>query len=455
MNRREEFYQLLEQLDSVPKELEYTAERAVRRDNDLRRKRRRFGVSAGSFAACFLGFVLLVNCLPTFAYACGGVPGLRDLAKAVAWSPSLSAAVENAYVQPINLQQQENSITATIEYLIVDQKQVNIFYTLDGSYEDLSVDEATFSPEQNTFVSFGARPNAPGTLQCITIDYMDKDVPDGLSLTLNVTSTDGHLYNTPEASVQDALLMNVSAEPEPEALAVFTFDLRFDPEFTADGEIIPVNQTILLNGQTITITEAQVFPTHVRINVADQSENTAWLKGLDFYLENEHGQTFMPISNGISATGSENTDSMVSFRLESTYFARSKHLTLHITGAEWLDKAQETVHIDLAEQTADSLPEGVSLKSAVQKGGGWLLQFRVERRRENHSFEVFYMNYLDAEGQEHEIDRYSSYGDYDSDADTHFIEEFPLTDYPETEVWLKPTYSHITSEKTTITIPLK
>ena len=82
---------------------------------------------AGSLAICFTAFVLLVNLFPPFAAACGNVPLLRALAEAVRWSPSLSAAVEHDYVQPVDQSQNANGVTAAVEYLIVDRKQVSIF----------------------------------------------------------------------------------------------------------------------------------------------------------------------------------------------------------------------------------------------------------------------------------------------------------------------------------------
>lgn len=454
MSRSEEYMQLLDTLEDIPYALETTVDRAVTRKRALQNRRRMMGVSSGSFAACFVGFVLLVNLFPPFAYACGGVPVLRELAKAVAWSPSLSAAVENEYVQPIGISQTQNGITATIEYLIVDQKQVNIFYTLKGDYEDLSGRKVELSPEQHCSVSYGGAPNAPGEIQDITIDYVDDDVPDGFALTIGVTSMDEELSEPPTSHTEDDMLEPVR-DPEPEYLAKFTFDLKFDPTFTAVGEIIPVDQTIQLAGQTISITEAEVYPTHVRINVADHVDNTAWLRGLDFYLENEHGKTFEPISNGITATGGDDTNSYVSFRLESTYFARSEHLTLYITGSEWLDKDRETIHLDLAAKTADYLPEDVAFKSAEKREKGWLLEFRVKKREVDHTHQVFYMTFLDAKGVEYSIDSYSSYSDYEGDRDQYFIEELPLPDYHETEVWLKPTYTHTATEEMPVMIPIK
>ena len=152
MNRNEEYQALLQELEATPPALDGTAERALRRRRRDRRLRL-FGVPAGSLAACFIAFVLLVNLFPPFARACGNVPLLRALAQAVAWSPSLSAAVENDYVQPIGQSQTVNGITATIEYVIVDQKQVHIFFTLKGEgYESLSAEMPEFTPRQHCAV---------------------------------------------------------------------------------------------------------------------------------------------------------------------------------------------------------------------------------------------------------------------------------------------------------------
>ena len=85
MTRNEEYQALLQELEPTPPALEGTAERALRRRRRDRRLRL-FGVPAGSLAACFAAFVLLVNLSVPFARACGSVPLLRELALAVAFS---------------------------------------------------------------------------------------------------------------------------------------------------------------------------------------------------------------------------------------------------------------------------------------------------------------------------------------------------------------------------------
>ena len=284
MNRNEEYKAILHELEPMPAALDGTVERALRRRRRERRLRI-FGVPAGSLAACFIAFVLLVNLVPPFARACGNVPLLRALAQAVAWSPSLSAAVENDYVQPIGQSQTVNGITATIEYVIVDQKQVNIFFTLKGEgYESLSAELPEFTPWQRCSVLGGDFLQPPGTLLRFTLDYQDNDVPEGFTMTLGVTGeTAGEAESQPPAasSVWDALEKD-TAPPDNGILATFTFDLKFDPTYTASGEIIPVNSAFQLDGQTLTVTEAEVYPTHVRVNVEGSAANTAWLKRLDF-----------------------------------------------------------------------------------------------------------------------------------------------------------------------------
>ena len=456
MTRHEEYKALLAELERTPPELESTVEKAMKREKTLRLKRRAFGCSAAGLAACFVGFILLVNLSVPFARACGNIPVLRELAKAVAWSPSLSAAVENDYVQPMGQSQTVNGITATIEYVIVDQKQLNIFFTLNSdNYDNLTAELPHYEPEQ-VCSTIGCGWNQPtGTLLNFTLDYGEGNVPDGFTMTFGVTTyvepdwSDGPA-EAPVKSYEDEMLEPVEAE-EPDYLAEFTFDLEFDPQFTAKGEIVPVNQTFALDGQSLTVTEVEVYPTHVRVNVADDPANTAWLKGLEFYLENEDGERFKPISNGVTASGDPDSPANISFRLESPYFADSEHLTLHITGAEWLDKDMERVRVDLVNRTAERLPEGVAFQSAEKRDGGWVLTFRVQQREENHSYQVWYATFYDEAGNQYEANRRGS----TTDGSGYFEEMLPLPGYQEDVVWLQPTYSRTTTEITPIAVPIK
>lgn len=327
MNRNEEYSKLLSDLESTPATLGYTVQRAQARNKIVHRLRTFLGVPVGSVAVFLVSFTLLVNFLPPFAMACGNIPVLRELAKSVSWSPSLSAAVENEYVQPINQKQAKNGVTARVEYVIVDQKQVHFFYTLDAADgRQLEANPELLSQNGTQLEGFSLSTgsfNTPnGDLRSSTADFMDGDVPGTLRLTLQVYAgerEEPENTTAPEQSMEESMLAE-NVDIEPDYLAEFTFDLTFDAYYTAQGETVPVGKTFLLDGQTLTLRDAEIYPTHIRLNFTDDPANTAWLQGLDFYLENQRGETFAPVSNGISATGNPDTPMMDSFRVESDFF---------------------------------------------------------------------------------------------------------------------------------------
>lgn len=434
MNRMEEYRAMLNELEQPAAGLDATLERACKR----RRKavtRMVTGPAAG-LAACFAVFVLLVNFCAPVANACAKIPVLRELAEAVTFSPSLSSAVENEYVQPIGQTRTENGITAEIAYLIVDRKQVNVFYRLSSDqYGELEahtefacVDDPVGFSVVNS--SFGLE---NGELRCVTVDFINEDVPARLKCRLKICGPDRWMTQ--------------------EYLAEFDFLLEFDPQFTAAGKLYPVNQTIELGDQKITVTDIEVYPTHMRVNVAEAGENTAWLKQLYFYIETDRGMRFDTISNGISATGSADSPSMVSHRADSIYFYDAKHLKVVITGARWLDKDMETVYVDLRTEETGRLPEGVSLKSADRKSDGWEVAFLIENEDSSNHYILFGSKFYDADGQEYHITQWHTYGNGEKvDGDTGMIESFPLENYPYDEVWLVPEYSHCWTAENEIVI---
>lgn len=463
MNRREEYESLLLELTETPKELETTVERALKRKKTSQKFRQLMGVPAGSLAACFLGFILLVNLFPTFARACGNVPVLRELAKAVAWSPSLSAAVENEYVQPISQTQSRNGIIATVEYVIVDRKKASFFYTME--FEEVSGDvyvDYDFGDIHGWVGTAGSGQLESGELTEIDIDFVDQDVPDTLDLTLKAyvqPHRDG--MAEPEENYKDSLF-DEPVQEEPDYVAEFSFHLEFDPYFTAQGEVIPVDTRFTMDGQAFTLTEVELYPTHLRVNLDDDLNNTAWLEGLDLYLENERGERFESGINGISASGDGDGEGYATFWLDSPFFSQGEHLALHITRAKWRDKDGPRVRVDLANGTAEGLPEGTSLLKTERRDGGWIVYFTAPREPDGGMYSLFSSSFWDEDGQKYEIWRHgSSYGYQDPETGKYvddgnvFTEDFPLSGFDGDVIYLEPWFNWTTSFETPITIPIK
>lgn len=462
MNRNDEFLKLRAELEDTPLKLDFTLERAKAKLDEKRRtsKKRAIFAPLGSFAAVFAVFVLLVNVSPAFAYAAGRIPLIKELAKAVAASPSLSAAVENEYVQPIELEQTENGITAKIEYAIVDQKQVNLFFTLHSDeYSGLEAD-----PEIADIysASYGCFSDGDDKLTKLALDFLDSDVPDKLSLTLKVyqrsTEAEG-----PAAPVEDRDESENAEHSDPNYIAELSFTVSLDPYFTSKGEHISLNEAAEIEGQKLTLISAEIYPTHMRFVFDDDESNTAWLKSLSFYVENEKGERFEGISNGITAIGDYGSPMMKTYMLESAFFAESKHLTMYITGAKWLDKDKERILVDLQNETAENLPDGVRLEQAVRKSSDWWLTFSAPSPDNQGGYLIFGWSYFGLDGTEYCLDGISiDHGGY-IDGDTgeavsltdRFYQEIRLRGYTDSKVYLCPTFSRSSEFDSPVTVKIK
>ncbi|MBQ4651728.1 MAG: DUF4179 domain-containing protein [Oscillospiraceae bacterium] len=454
MNRHDEYINMLRELEP-PASLEATLERAkFRRKKQIRREAIRLAMIPLIFLFCF---ALLVNFCAPVAYACSNIPLLRELAEAVSFSRSLTAAVENDYVQPIELKQSENGISAEIAYLIVDQKQVNIFYRLSSEkYKQLSADPSLVLGVDGLGYSLSS--NGIGMeddgLLSLTVDFVDNQVPDSIHLRLQVYSNSRDPAQAPESSVEDLMFSDELPE-RPQYLADFDFELKFDPRFTAHGRIHEVNKTVILDGQQITIKTVEVYPSHMRVDISEAESNTAWLKDLYFHIESDWGMRFEPVSSGITATGSADSPSFVSYRADSSYFYRANKLELVISGAKWLRKDMDSSYINLSTGETGELPQGASFESAERQGSTWILTFRAELPEGEPMHQLFDSSFCDSEGNEYEINMWSSYfGEDENDSSSYFYDSFPLKNYPYDEVWLRPSYSHYWSSSEDIVVQI-
>lgn len=443
MNRKAEYEALMEDLENMPLSLEFSLSKALSRKNSLQKRKRFLTSILGSATACMISFILLVNCVPTFAAACDGIPVISSLAEAVRFSPSLSAAVEHDYVQEIGLSQTKNDIVATVEYVIVDRKQVSIFFTLTSESADCldfhsSIDVPNHEQGWSSSSSSFGLDN--GELRRIDINFMEIDVPETLHLCLSV-------YDSSPNKESDIF---VHGEPtEPDYLAEFQFVLNFDPEYTAQGEIVRVDKTFMIDRQTLILSEVEIYPTHLRVNIDDAVENTAWLKGLDLYLENENGERFESSINGITATGDPDGKGYATFWLDSPFFSQGKHLTLYITGAHWLEKDAQQVEVDLQTQTATGLSDSIRFLGAKKISSEWWLSFAAPRGSDGSMYQLFDAKYCDVAGQEYEIMQWSNTFGYREPGSTETIEEesmftytFPLENFNGTTVRLEPAFTH-------------
>ncbi len=419
MNRNEEFFELLTDLEKNAPDLSAS----VRKAKDRRSRSVFLYRPLAGVAACLALFVLLVNVSAPVAKACANVPILKQLVEVATFSRSLSDAVENDYVQPSDMVQEKDGITAKIEYFIVDEKQVNIFYRLEAEeYKAMYVQAGVLNKDGVQEACLVRTPinDVPNAeLRLITIDYYDNRVPDSVQLEILAYQ------------LQDDYQEN--AQP----LAEFVFQLEFNAENMAKAIVYPVNETVVLDGQRITVTDIAVYPTHLRVNTVGAADNTAWLEGLDFFIETEKGR-FETGAGGILSTGKK--EGYMSFRADSTYFYEAKEIRLIITGARWLSKDMEKVKIDLKTGQADNLPEGVSLMPIGAENAMSPVMLHVCWDWDDSQRMMLSMVYEDAEGELCE----ASVGARNcrEHKGNCWHEWLELKDYPYDNIRIRLTYTH-------------
>ena len=462
MNRNEEYWALGAQLHDTPPELSGTVERARARTRK-RTVRRWLGIPVASLGGAAAAFVLLVNCSLPFAMACGRIPLFRELAAAVALSPSLKAAVENDFVQVVDQEQTQNGVTFRLDYLILDAMQINFFYTVSGGdYESYHVYPSITGPDGEKLEGYSiiSSEASPGELGDFNVNYAeDLQVPEALRLTCKVTAqraeADGSA-EAPTASIWDA----PEPKQEPEVVATFTFDLELDERFTVPGETIALDRWVEVEGQRLHFRELVVNPTHARLAVSSDPDNTVWLDGLDFYLEDEKGNRYeagarSSGSGRLVASGADGVTDVIYYYLESSFFQDPKHLTLYLTGARWLDKDKEWITVDLNTGAASWLPEGVEFLSADRQGEDvWCTMLAPGIQQ------LISWDYRDPEGGEHSFDSMSTavhaseLGQENLEEELHQI-SFALRDYPWDTVELKLNFTHETAFDPPIAVELQ
>ena len=335
MTRQQEWTALLEELQTVPPTLAGTAKRAK-----ARAARRRFGVSLGSLAAVAAAFVIVVNAMPTFALACGSVPILRELAAAVAFSPSLSEAVRHDYVQYVGKSQTVDGVTVTLETVIADQQQLVGFYRTDLAAET-SATCNLLGEDIPTY--FTISPYSGEALRSFTVHLQDGALPETFTLSLELLASDAE---------------NQRIQVD----GTFDFPLQLDLEKTPAPVTVEVGKAVELDGQTLHVEQVVFAPTRTALYLSADPANTASLEALTFHFTAPDGTVYSAVDGSVSALGSPDEAGYYTYFFQTLFFLEDPAaLTLVLEDTLWCAKDAAPITVDLNDGSyAGALPAGVT-----------------------------------------------------------------------------------------------
>lgn len=417
MKRNEAWDDLLNQAEQIPDELETRLNRTIARA-ERREKRRRWLKPLIGVTGTAAAFVLLVNSSVTFALAASRVPIVRELVEAVAFDPSLKAAVAHDYVQLVGDTYTQDGVTVTIEYLIADPMNVSVFYSLsDEQGRDLELiphlqDTAGNAlPVSMTFGEEGMEKNEG-----------EKGLFDTLRTYLGLDKVQKTLYTwrlhaTEEGVIQTQMQLHVEVrtqeiwqdadmyemderESQDTPAVLFTLDIpiTIEPQFLQSGKIFPVGQTADVLGQKLTIDEIEVYPSNTRITWHTDPDNDAWLTYLPFYLTDEDGNRVDGIRNGVSGTGNDRDYGGGAIWLDSAWYDTAEHLTVHLDDAAIVPKDQDTVLLQ-ADGQLTGLPDYIEQVEAEGYPDEAAHTFRIRTKKGTyHTNTAPFSEFIDADG---------------------------------------------------------
>ena len=466
-NRTEEYWALVQELSQPPQKLEGTVRRARRRAKRAKLARR-FAAPIASLASAAACFVLLVNLSPAFALACSNVPIVRELTAAVAFSPSLSAAVAHDYVQYIGQSQTVDGVTVKLEYAIVDRHEAVFFYSVDGARFYTSPDLTDMSGTAIGGYALSTYHGGQGGDED-QLAHMDLSFLEGNGLPERFTM---EMYFMPESKPGPDTYPEASAiapsdefldSDDPDAwsdpredpgVLRFTFDVTLDPSRIVDPIVAPVNRWVELDGQRILVDRLEYTPTRTVLYLGEDEANSAWLESLKFWFEDEKGVCYDNIDGSVSASGNNDSQSYLTYYFRSFYYDQPRGLTLCIDKAQWLDKDAPHVFVDLTAGTATNLPDGVRIGEITRKGNNVQVEVLSPLSRKHFS-QSFSSTYWDPAGGEHSWNQMSYTSVYNDDNEEIACKEtFYLSGYTWDSVELELLYTDVSLYEPTVRVPL-
>ncbi|WP_157739561.1 DUF4179 domain-containing protein [Paenibacillus physcomitrellae] len=263
---------------------EYKLDRAVRLGlEQARRTRSRRGISAcrtrigyGALAAVLLTslaalLILAPNQNPGGNAAQKGVSGPAASLNPAAQPPDYAMkqidshkdwkkALEHGLYQPINQTQEKNGYRVTVDGVLADSKVVIVFYTAENLEGN-----APIKLIRSTQLNFGSETGSVG----YDNPYFESD-PKKASVTFGrfeFFNADSTTDLTPGTLAFSGYWGNEALPEEDQALMEFSFSINPELDKAAVEKTIPINQSVKVAGDTITIKDALMGPLHTWIVV--------------------------------------------------------------------------------------------------------------------------------------------------------------------------------------------
>ncbi|MCR8644971.1 DUF4179 domain-containing protein [Paenibacillus sp. N1-5-1-14] len=313
--------------------------------NQAKKQRNQWKMQMWSAAACVMlivTFVISVRTSPAIAALVKQIPGMNEIVRMISGDQGLTAALQNDFIQPIGLSDVQDGIQVTVEGIIVDEARMNVFYSVtfpkgQSDHQFSGQPKLTFEDEKdkNLLVSgygyYRFDDNDPTKFHNtfdVQFEKTSTPFPSQAVFQLETTNS-GMTWRIP-----------------------FTIDVA---KFQGLKQTYAIDQTVIIEGQKLTLREATIHPTRITLDVSFDPSNTKQIFDLpDIKIVNEKGETLTSILLGRSGN-------QATFSFQSNYFTKPKQLFIEGGQAMALEQEQLEVILDPISKKLVKAPEGMAL----------------------------------------------------------------------------------------------
>jgi hypothetical protein len=399
----------------VPTALDQYVERGIAQGKALRLSKKRHRVAMLVACLVILAVLVPIRISPAYAALLSKIPGLDYIVKLISDDHGLVSAVQNNFVQPINLSDEHEGLVFTVNDIIVDESRLVMFYTITdkGNHSNLDILQLNFFDTYGKSLAGGiTRGGLQSGIQLhkgvqgkAELSWAQGTViPKQVVVKVRFKQASSNQTSIPDsAGTEPRTALNNVGMLTPTWQV--TFDLN-QARFEDKKQQYALNQTVTVSGQKLTFTNITIYPTRISVDLAVDLNNSKKIFYFDdLYIVDDKGNKIAAIANGISGTYPDETHRTLYF--QSNYFDNPQHLYLEGHSIRALDKDLTTIKVDLAnKRVIGQLPDQhLTLANVTHIQGQWVMtwKLKVEAQDLKHGYNLFSSQFLDALGKEHSM----------------------------------------------------
>jgi hypothetical protein len=395
-------------------------------------KKKKIKIRIFANVAVLVIFIILsasIRVSPVFASYISKVPGLQYLVDLVHFDKGISDAVENKFIQNINMSQEHEGLVFTIKDIIIDNSKAILFYSIQNKTNHKFVNIAEIKLKDE---------NGKEVIAVSGFDlFVNKNMMDQKELLGKIEFN----FSNEETIIPDRLFIDVKLQDEATnesisqdkrniLISTWNFNIPIDKEKLENMKVVyNLNQNIEIHGQKIFFKTVTITPTQISAEIEYDKSNSKKILGYDdIEIVNESGEKWATIMNGVSGTRKDDDHQTLFF--QSNYFTSPKELYIKGSSIKSLDKDKLKVIVDVDKKVLLKAPDGkLTLKSVTALKGETSLEFELLKDKildKDKGYFVFLSDFEDSDGNI--INQKASGGTHLNGTDRQYIDYTITTD---------------------------